>query len=42
MSYKYTVPENARVTLMFDDDGALYGYSMVINNETWEFLNELL
>lgn len=42
MSYRYTAPENARVTLLFDDDEKLYGYTLTINNETWEFLNELL
>lgn len=41
MSYKYTAPENARVTLMFDDDGKLYGYTLTINNEKFEFNNEL-
>lgn len=42
MSYKYTAPENARVTLMFDNDEKLYGYTLTINNETFEFNNELL
>ena len=41
MSSKYTAPENAGVTIMFDDDGKIYGYSLTINNETLEVVNEL-
>lgn len=41
MGWTYTAPENARVSLMFNDNGGLRGYSLTINNETFEVVYEL-